>query len=187
MTTNAQKIDRSSPTAYRFRIGTLLESLIAQVNALRTDLANLYAQGALLITAPTLVIKAADATVPKSSTAFSALIAGTVVAKTADTDMTALVGTLATAKYAAWAFEMDSAGTITTRTKTADQTTAAAAVAALAATTANKVRLGYVVIANTSGSNFVGGTTALDVTGIAVTYVPASGIAMPSSAVDTLS
>lgn len=187
MTANAEKIDRSSPIAYKFRLGTRLERIQEMLNALIADVQRVYLQNVFLLTAPVLVIKASSSPTVKSSGAFSALIAGAVQSKAADTDMSALVGTLATAKYAAWAFEMDSSGTITTRTKTADQATAAEAIAALPSTTANKVALGYIVVHNTSGSNFTGGTTALDAAGITVTYVPAAAVSdMTAEAVDEL-
>jgi hypothetical protein len=179
-------LNKETPTLARLPLGTWLENLVTQYNALRADLTTIKTTNAYITTAATLAIKAASGVLVKSSGAFAAVVAGNVQAKAANTDMAELVGTLATAKFAAWAFEMDSAGTITTLSKTADQTTAAAAVAALAAVSANKVRIGYIVVANTSGANFVGGTTALDATGIAVTYVNTAALSLTAEALDSL-
>jgi len=181
-----QALNRESPALARLPLGDWLANLVTQYNALRADLNTIKTTNAYITTPATLAIKAADGVLVKSSGAFSAVVAGNVVTKAANTDMAALVGTLATAKSAAWAFEVDSAGTITTLTKTADVATAALDVAALAATTVNKVRIGYIVITNTSGANFVGGTTALDATGIAVTYVNTAALALTAEALDEL-
>ena len=164
-------LNRAMPANKKAMLGTKLADLSVQLNLLRADLARVYLQNQFILTAPTLVIKAGGGTVPKSSTAFSVLTAGVVQSKSANTDMSVLVGTLADTKTAAWAFEIDAAGTITTLSKTADVATPALAVAALAAVSANKVRIGYVVVTNASGDPFTGGTTALDATGITTTYV----------------
>jgi hypothetical protein len=179
-------LNRESPTLARLPLGTWLANLITQYNALRADLTTIKTTNAYITTAAALAIKAAEGLLVKSTGAFAAVVAGNVITKAANTDMAALVGTLATAKSAAWAFEVDSSGTITTLTKTADVATPALAIAALAAVTANKVRIGYIVVTNTSGSNFVGGTTALDATGIAVTYVNTAALALTAEALDEL-
>jgi len=179
-------LNRESPTLARLPLGDFLTSLITTINALRADVVTLKTTNAYLTTAPTLAIKAASGVLVKSTGAFAAMISGVAVAKSAATDMAALAGTLATAKSAAWAFEMDAAGTLTTLAKTADVATADLAVAALAAVSANKVRVGYIVVTNTSGSNFVGGTTALDATGIAVTYVNTAALALTAAALPDL-
>jgi len=176
-------LNRALPALARLRAGTYLENLATQCNALRADVIAFTATNVRMTTAATLAIKAAGGVLVKSTGAFAALVAGAVVTKEANTDMAVLVGTLATAKSAAWAFELDASGTLTTTTKTADVATAALAIAALAAVTANKVRVGYIVVTNTSGANFVGGTTALDATGIAVTYVNTAALALTAAAV----
>jgi len=169
-------LNRATPGTKRASLGTKLADLSVQFNLLRADLARIYLQNQFVITPATLVIKAGGGTVPKSSSAFTAMAGGMRQTKSADTDMSVLAGTLATAKAALWAFYIDSAGTITTSTKTADAANAAAALALKPAIPANKVELGYIIVANASGENFVGGTTALDATGITTTYVSNDGV-----------
>lgn len=163
-------LNRSMPAAKRAGLGTRIAALETTVNALATALDSVHLQNRFLLTAPTLVIKAAEGTVPKSSGAFTALVAGTYVSKAADTDMCALSGTTAATKYALYDYYMDSAGTITTA-KAADAATAAAALALLPTLPINKVRLGYLIVHNGTANPFVGGTTALDAANITVTYV----------------
>ncbi|MFM2055567.1 MAG: hypothetical protein RL456_3604 [Pseudomonadota bacterium] len=158
-----QTLNGESPGAARLPLGDYLE-------ALRADVAAIFGKNAFVLTAATLGIKAASSPTVKTVGACSFMAAGVVQAKSANTDMSAIAGTLATAKVALWAFYIDSAGTITTSTKTTDADTVAAALALKPAVPANKVEIGYITVANTSGSNFVGGTTALDAAGIATTY-----------------
>ncbi|NCC28676.1 MAG: hypothetical protein EOM22_11170 [Gammaproteobacteria bacterium] len=160
------RLNKMTPGAYRANLGTRLGEAIAAIE--RT-----YLKNAFLLTAPTLMIKAEGSKLVKSGAEFSVLVAGTKVTKAANTDMPVPLGTLATAKFAAWAFDLPATGTIAVTTKTADVDTYDAAVAALPALADNHVRLGYIVIENTSGDNFVGDTTVLDAAGIAVTYVNA--------------
>ncbi len=183
----AGRLNGMCATAKGAQLGTLLNTMIAQINALRADVARLYLQNAWLLTAPTLGIKAAESPTVKSGSAFSALVGGVKVTKAADTDMSAIAGTLATAKSALWAFYIDSSGTISTSTKTADAADAAAALALKPATPINKVELGYLIVSNATGSNFTGGTTALDLTGVTATYVNAAPVpAMTATAIDSI-
>lgn len=163
-------LNRITPGAKQAALGTKLADLSAQFNLLRADLARVYLKNQFIITKATLVIKAASGTVPKSSTAIRVMAGGLFQAKSADTDMSVIAGTLATAKSALWAFYIDSAGTITTSTQTADAATPAAALLLKPTIPDNKVELGYIIVANASGSNFTGGTTALDATGVTTTY-----------------
>lgn len=180
---NANIIDRSSPIAYKYRLGTRLEALQDQYNALLAAVERIYLNNAHLLTAPVLAIKAGSSPTVKSSGAFSAMAAGVIQSKSADTDMSAIAGSLATAKSALWAFYIDSAGTISTSTKTADAADAAAALALKPAVPANKVELGYIIVSNATGSAFVGGTTALDATDVTVTYVNSEAVAATTGAV----
>lgn len=163
-------LNRCLPAAKRAGLGTRIATLETTVNALATALDTIHLQNRFLLTAPTLVIKAAESAVVKSSGAFTALVAGTYVSKAANTDMAALSGTTAATKYALYDFYMDSAGTITTA-KAADAATAAAALALLPTLPINKVRVGYIIVHNGTTDPFVGNTTALDATDITVTYV----------------
>lgn len=173
----AKKIDRSSPVAKRAGLGTKLAELIAKVNALQADVARVYANNNYIITAPTLAMEAGAKKTAKSSTAFKVVAGGVVQAKSADQAMSVLAGTLAAGKYALWAFYIDAAGTITTSTKTADQTSAAAAVAAKPAIPADKVELGYIVVHNGTAGNFTANATLLDATDVTVTYVSSAALA----------
>lgn len=164
------QMNRSTPAAARAGLGTQVADLSVQFNRLRSAVEAIYLTNQFVLTPATLAIKAAEGVVPKSTSAFSVLVAGVVQSKSANTDMTALSGTLATAKACLFVFYIDSAGTLTT-VKTSDEATAAAAIAALPALPANKVRIGYIVVENATGGNFVGNTTALDATGVTVTYV----------------
>lgn len=163
-------LNRITPGAKQAALGTKLADLSVQFNLLRADLARIYLTNTYIISKATLAIKAAEGTVPKSTSAIRVLVSGVFQAKAANTDMSVIAGTLATAKSALWAFYIDSAGTITTSTKTADAATPAAALLLKPAVPDNKVELGYIIVANASGSNFTGGTTALDATGVTTTY-----------------
>lgn len=168
-----QDLNNISPASAAAKLGTLLAAIVADIAAL--------ASNTRILVSPALAIKAGSSAVAKATAAFSAMVAGVVVTKAANTDMSALVGTLATAKYALWAFYMDSAGSITTSTKTADAGTAAAALALKPAVPTDKVELGYIIVGNATGSNFVGGTTALDAANVTVAYVSSAPLTPASS------
>jgi hypothetical protein len=122
------------------------------------------------------MIKAGGSKLAKSGAAFSALVGGVVVSKGVNTDMPVTLGTVAAGKFAAWAFDMPSTGTIVASTKTADQTSLAAAEAALPALAANHVRLGYIVLENGTVADWVGDTDLLDAADVTVTYVNATPV-----------
>lgn len=189
MTLAKRKRDLNHMTraAYNAKLGDMIvdltnqhAALLADVTALRTRL------NTGMLTSAGLVIKAGSSAIVKAVTAFAAIIDGAPVYKAAATDMSALVGTLATAKSAAWAFYIDSAGTITTAAKTADVATHALAVAAVAAPTDNKALIGFIVVDNATGSNFVGGTTALDAASLTVTYYNVVGSAVYAAAITSV-
>jgi hypothetical protein len=165
------ELNRATPGTANAQLGTLLENLITQINALKADVTVLSAQNSRMLSTATLAIKAGGGTVPKTTTACTALASGVVQTKASATDMSVIAGTLATAKWALWAFYIDNAGTITTSAKTADAASAAAALALKPAIPAGKAEIGYIIVGNASGSGFVGGTTALDAANITTTYV----------------
>jgi len=153
-----------------FELRKLLDAARSDLTELRTELAALVADATDLtaanrsktLTAPTLTIAGGKKTA-ETTGAFFAMAGGTIRYVAAGTDMSALVGTIADAKTAGWAFYIDSAGTITTSAKTADAADLAAAVALMIAVAvpANKALIGYLFV-STSGATFVGGTTDLD-------------------------
>ena len=152
-------LNKMNPSSNMCKVGDVILDLINGVNQLMFG----------VITKATLAIKAGSSPTVSSSTSIVAKVNGLTVT-VAPSDMAALVGTLATAKAAAWAFYVDSAGTLTTSAKTADSATPAAAIGLLPAVPAGKLLVGYITVANASGSNFVGGTTALDATSITTVY-----------------
>lgn len=100
--------------------------------------------------------------VPQAVKPVMAMAAGTLVYKPAATEMSALAGTIANTKFGLWAFYVDSAGTITTSTKTADAATAAAAFALMPTVPANKTQIGAIIVVSSDAGGFIGGTHALD-------------------------
>ena len=129
-----------------------------------------------------LAIKTSSSPTVKTAAATNYIV-DTAVGSFAAGDMDALVGTVATAKVGLWAFVITSAGATDTVAITLTEDTAAAAVGKLydaydlksTETDTNSLTstalLGFVIVANATGSNFVGGTTALDTANLTVTYV----------------
>lgn len=107
-----------------------------------------------------LVIKAGGSTLAKTGGSIVyALAQGTLVKIAAATDMAALSGTVTNAKFNAFVFYIDSAGTITSAMGTEGATLAAMV---LPEPPVGKAIVGFVIINPTGTGNFVGGTTALD-------------------------
>lgn len=159
-----EKLNKLAPAAKKAGLGDVLAELIAGFNAMVARVSSQVLNNAGL------AIKAGGSAIVKAGTAFAALVDGVMVTKAANTDMAALAGTLATAKSAAWAFYIDAAGTLTASAKTADAADAAAAIALLPAPPAGKAMIGFITVANATGADFVGGTTALDTASLTVTY-----------------
>lgn len=157
------ELNRFTPAARDAKLGDLLAALIVNANAART------------LNSAGLVIKAGSSALAKCGAAFAAVCNGVVVRKAANTDMAALAGTLATAKSAAWVFTIDSTGTLATMAKTADFATHDLAIAAVVPPAAGVATIGILVLDNATGSNFVGGTTALDVGSLTATYYNVTG------------
>lgn len=179
MATRARAIEwlnKMNSVAKRVGLGTVVAEIITKANAMLADLTAIRRRVNVSVICPaTLAIKAGGSAVVKSTTAIVVSIAGAIVYKAASTDMSAIAGTLATAKSAGWAFYIGADGTITTSAKTADQDTVAAAIAALPATPNDKVLLGFLVVSNATGSDFVGGNTALDAASVTSAYFSAVG------------
>lgn len=107
-----------------------------------------------------LVIKTAGSALVKTgASAYYASIKGKLVTKAAATDMAALSGTVTNAKFNAFCFFIDSAGTLTSVMGTEGASLAAIAFPPVPE---GKAMIGFVIINPTGTGNFVGGTTALD-------------------------
>lgn len=167
---NAQdELNRFAPAAAHVKLGDLIEAVITQYNLLVNSV------NTKVVTKAGLAIKTAGSAIVHAASPILAVVGGAAVRKAANTDMAALAGTLATAKSAAWAFYIDATGTLSTSAKTTDAATHDAAVALLPALPDGKAQIGVVVIDNATGSNFVGGTTALDTASLTVTYYDTTG------------
>lgn len=107
-----------------------------------------------------LAIKAAAGVLVKTGAAvYYGLVNGTLVTKAAATDMAALSGTVANAKFNVFVFTVDAAGTLYSQMGGEGVSLAAVKFPALAP---KRAILGFVVVNPTGTGNFVGGTTALD-------------------------
>lgn len=106
-----------------------------------------------------LVIKAGGGVLVKAGTLSSVMANGVLVSIPANTDMPALVGTVATATYNVFVFSVNSAGVFTTQMGTAGATLGAVVFPVIPV---GNTIIGFVVIHPTGTGSFVGGTTALD-------------------------
>jgi uncharacterized hydantoinase/oxoprolinase family protein len=159
--------------AAKVTLKKLFSAVLVDLGVLRTPIAAAVTDITALITREkSFVCSPAALTIASgkktaTAAAFTYLANGTLGYKAAS-DMSALVGTVADGKTAGWVFYIDSAGTITTSSKTAD-TTGVDAAAVLAtqllclaiAQPAGKAIIGNLVV-STTGAAFVGGTTDLD-------------------------
>lgn len=111
------------------------------------------------LTSAALVIKAGGSAIVKSGAAYYGLARGILVNKATSTDMAALAGTVANAKFNVYCFYIDSAGTLTSQMGTEGATLAAVVMPTVPV---GKAQIGFVVINPTGTGDFVGGTTPLD-------------------------
>lgn len=111
------------------------------------------------INSAALAIKAGASAIVKAGAAFRTMINGSVVVTAINTDMPALVGTVAADAFNVFAFFINSAGTLRTAMGTAGATASAVV---FPAKVAGEALIGYVSINPTGTGDFVGGTTALD-------------------------
>jgi hypothetical protein len=168
------KLNGMSPITDSVKLGDVIGDLVTNSNT------SMITSAGLAISGTTTLAEAVNACV--------AMVNGTVVPIPAATNMSALVGTLPTANVAAWAFYINASGTISTGAMTTPAATAALAIAALAAqvnanqpvliggqSPAPSALIGFITVSNASGSNFVGGTTALNAASVTTTYYSVVG------------
>ncbi|MDB5550518.1 MAG: hypothetical protein JWL86_502 [Rhizobium sp.] len=167
-----KELNHAMPIFGDVKFGDMLVAILASINALITPEAVLTNAG--------LAIKAGGSAIVKSVNAILAVVNGVFI-RHAASDMAALVGTLATAKSAAWAFYIDGSGTLTTSAKTADAATHDAALALLPVPPVGLAQIGILVLDNATGAPFIGGTTALDTASLTATYYNTQG-AFPATA-----
>jgi len=135
---------------------TPIAATVVDVAAIRTRLLSSMLSPAGLAIGPSAKL------VPQAVNPIMAMANGVLVFKPAATEMSALAGTIANTKYALWAFYVDSAGTITTSTKTADANTGAAAFLLMPAVPTGKAQIGAIIVVSSDAGGFIGGTHALD-------------------------
>lgn len=172
--TYQRQLNHCMPIAKDVGLGDILNDLITSLNLLLGVLAS------YMVTSAGLAIKAGSGVLVKAVNACVAVVNGVPVAIAANTDMAALVGTIAgvgSNDFALWPFYTDGAGTLTTGAMTTPAASLAAAAALLPATPAAKTLIGFIIVQNAQSANadFVGGTTALDAAGVTVTYFNAIG------------
>lgn len=133
---------------------------------------------------PGLAIKAGTSALVKTVTAAKYKIDGNLFPALAAGDLPVLtpVGTIATGFTQIVLIQVDEAGTVTYKSGPALANASIlkgiynfANLDNMPVIDAGNALVGYLVIKNTSGSNFVANTTALDAAGITVTYVDAYG------------
>lgn len=112
-----------------------------------------------MFTTAGLAIKAGGSALAKAATACRGIVKGNPILIAANTDMAALSGTVANATFNVFAFDINSAGTLTTTMGTAGASYAAVK---FPPKKKEQTRIGFVVINPTGTGDFVGGTTALD-------------------------
>lgn len=138
----------------------------------------------VVLTTPTLAIKAGSSALAKHS-AFQFLCNGLFYAKGA-ADCPALTGTIPDDYGVIYTFTVDSAGTTAIYRSDTFAKTAAFNFSNLfkeqfqdgtnALLWTNEVIIGWLVLINDSGSNFVGGTTALDTASVTTYYINNFGL-----------
>ena len=119
-----------------------------------------------------LSIKAAAGVLVKlGAAAVYATANGILVARAANTNMAALVGTVTINRFNVYSFFIDSAGTLTSVMGVSGATLAAVKFPDIPV---GRAQLGFIVVNPTAGS-FIGGTTALDAANTNVVYVNTIG------------
>ena len=187
----SQRTAALSITEDAFALRKLFETILADVailgaaaGLLVTDLIAVKAREQnSMISNPGLAIGGGSKLTAQAALPFMAIAGGVLQYKPAATAMASLTaGTVAQNKYGLWAFYIDSAGTITSSSKTADCDSAALAFAAMPAVPANKAQIGCIIVINTGVGGFVGGTDALDKGGV-TTVIYINNIGLPTAPV----
>lgn len=106
-----------------------------------------------------LVIKAGASAVVKAGSVWYGVVKGKLVTKAANTDMPALVGTVANATFNVYVFDVDVAGNMTSAMGTAASAIGNVKFPDLKP---EQTRIGFIIVNPTGTGSFVGGTTALD-------------------------
>lgn len=112
-----------------------------------------------VLSTPGLAIKTGGSAIVKAGTLFYAAVQGVLVKVAANTDQSALVGTVTNAKFNVFCFFLDKAGTGTSAMGVEG---ASLATVKWPPMPEGKALIGFVIINPTGTGNFVGGTTALD-------------------------
>jgi hypothetical protein len=113
----------------------------------------------MLLSTGGLAIKAGGGVLIKAGTLCKVLVKGTLVSIAANTDSSALVGTVTNAKFNVYCVFCDVAGTLTTVMGVEGATLGAVKFPPIPE---GKAMMGFVIINPTGTGNFVGGTTPLD-------------------------
>ena len=187
----SQRTAALSITEDAFALRKLFETILADV-AILGAAAGQFVVDAMAVKAreqnsmisnPGLAIGGGSKLTAQAALPFMAIAGGVLQFKPATTAMANLTpGTVAQNKYGLWAFYIDSAGTITSSSKTADCDSAALAFAAMPAVPANKAQIGCIIVINTGVGGFVGGTDALDKGGV-TTVIYINNIGLPTAPV----
>jgi len=144
-------------TITRFLAGLASNSDRTALRFCLNPLADRYSTQSL--TSAALAIKTGGSAIVKTGATYYGVAQGVLVTKASSTDMAALSGTVTNAKFNAFCFYVDSAGTLTSAMGTEGATLA---LVKFPEPPVGKAMIGFVVINPTGTGNFVGGTTALD-------------------------
>jgi len=164
----------------------LLEASLVDAAAVRAEVVKLVTDAAAvtasmrnhIMSDPGLAIGGGAKTTAQAAKAIVAIANGTVVYKAAATAMPNLGGAATAAdKSTAYAFYIDSAGTLSVSDRLADVASAALAISGITALAvpANKAVIGYLIVTMSGGATFTPNTTALDAANTAVLYLSLIG------------
>lgn len=127
-----------------------------------------------------MAIKTSSSALAKTVNAFNYTIDGNIIGAKGAGDLPALTGINVADGYTTCiTVSINSSGTFSLTESIADQLTSGLTgifpISALGVVPAGNALVGYIVIKNATGSVFTGGTTALDVSNLTVTYLNAVG------------